>query len=119
MEGLFIDFKYQKTGENTYEVSFQLNPEHVIFKAHFPGQPILPGITMMRVVRDITASITEKNIQLKAVKNVKFTHVVTPSETTAMIAKISILEDQQNLKVNGTLHHNNAIAAKFDELVYG
>lgn len=118
MNQLFTEFNIQKTAENTYSVNFSLHPEHVIFQAHFPGQPILPGITMLRVVRNITAEIVDKNIRLKSIKNVKFTNVVTSTEVLAMQANITLLEENNHYKVSGTLHHNNAIAAKLEELVY-
>lgn len=118
MNQLFTQFIIQQTAENTYSVDFSLNPEHVIFQAHFPGQPILPGITMLRVIRDIAAQIVGKNIRLQSIKNVKFTNVVTPREVLDMQAKITLLKDNNHYKVSGTLHHNHAIAAKLEELVY-
>ncbi len=118
MNQLFTDFNVQKTGENSYSAQFKLNPEHIVFQAHFPGQTILPGITMMRVIRDIAASILDLNLTLKTVKNVKFTNVVTPTAALEMEANLTITADLNHYTVSGTLHHNNAIAAKLDELVY-
>ena len=33
-----------KQGEDNYQCQVKFNPEHRIYKAHFPGNPVTPGV---------------------------------------------------------------------------
>ena len=55
-------------------------PEFTGFKGHFEGQPILPGICQLELVRAVVERSLGQQLVLMQVKNVKFLHVVKPSE---------------------------------------
>ena len=57
-----------------------LDAEHMIYKAHFPGQPITPGVCLLQMARELLEDITELTLEILSVKNVKFLSVVSPIE---------------------------------------
>lgn len=60
------------------KVSGVLNPEHPIFAAHFPGQPILPGVCQVRIATELLRAIEKKHLQLSTAKNIKYIGLITP-----------------------------------------
>ena len=38
---------------NTIRAEIRLNPAHPVFAGHFPGQPLVPGVCMMEMVKEI------------------------------------------------------------------
>ena len=63
-----------------YGFDVRLNPDHFIFKAHFPGHPITPGVCLMQMVAEL-ASVNEGcTLCVQNVKNAKYTGVVSPDE---------------------------------------
>jgi len=53
------------------------------FSGHFPGEPILPGIALVHIVKQaITADALKKgaNLQLHALRRVRFTQPVRPGD---------------------------------------
>ena len=57
------------------------------FSGHFPGEPILPGIALIymaeqALIQDALAK--GEQIQLHALKRVRFTHLVRPGETLSL-----------------------------------
>ncbi len=65
-------------GETAY--GLRLNPQHVIYRAHFPGNPITPGVCIVQMVGELLDSLAGRSLSLKRVVNVKFLHVLSPVE---------------------------------------
>lgn len=65
--------------KTTYRVA--LNAAHFIYKAHFPGMPITPGVCIVQIAKELLEQQLGESLELEAVKNVKFLSVVSPTET--------------------------------------
>ncbi len=68
-----------ENGEYTALVSF--NPGHEVFKGHFPGQPIVPGVVLLRVIREMASMIKGKPATAISITNIKFLQLVDPEKT--------------------------------------
>lgn len=62
--------------------ALRLNPRHAVFQAHFPGNPITPGVCIIQMVAELLEHHTGRSLSLKRVVNVKFLHVLSPREQT-------------------------------------
>ena len=84
-----------------YGFDVKLNPEHYIYKAHFPGHPITPGVCLLQMVAELASEAEKCALEVLAVKNAKYTGVVDPTENSLLrfvFTSRSELEDG-NLKV--------------------
>ena len=61
-----------------YGFRVRLNPDHIIFKAHFPGFPVTPGVCLIQTVAELAAKAEGVPLVIRQIKNVKFTGVVSP-----------------------------------------
>ena len=52
--------------------SIRLDPEHEIYKAHFPGHPVTPGVCQIQIVTELLALHLGEEVRLTDVKNVKY-----------------------------------------------
>ena len=68
----------QVAGEYLFKILF--NPEHVIFKAHFPGNPIVPGVCQIQIAKELLEVILKRPLCLVGAKNVKYMAVITPQD---------------------------------------
>ena len=66
------------SGEISAEL--QIPPESQWFSGHFPGQPILPGIAQLALVRDIISQACGGPVTVSAFSRVKFKKMVTPGK---------------------------------------
>lgn len=77
---------YNVTGQNTADdkttVSIRLNPECFIYKAHFPGNPITPGVCIVQTARELLEDLTSLKLEISEVKDVKFLNILSPVNTT-------------------------------------
>ena len=66
---------------STWFAVIKLNPEHPLYQGHFPGQPIVPGVCFLHLVKEITENIQKQSLQYTQISSVKFLSVVHPVET--------------------------------------
>ena len=48
-----------------------LNPDHLIYKAHFPGQPVTPGVCILQMLQELLSVQYDKQLFIKNIKNAK------------------------------------------------
>lgn len=65
-------------GESSIKCSISFFPEHSIFAGHFPGQPVVPGVCMMQIVKDILQARLQNRLLLRTTGQVKFLQLLTP-----------------------------------------
>jgi 3-hydroxyacyl-[acyl-carrier-protein] dehydratase len=72
----------QETGEDTeFEYTLSLNKDHFIYRAHFPGNPITPGVCIIQLCKELMEHRLGKLFSLRKVLNVKFLSVINPAVT--------------------------------------
>ena len=95
-------------------VSIELHSDHPIYQAHFPGNPITPGVCIVQMVTEILENKLNCQLELEKVTNLKFVQPLSPHETpTVDILFNSIVHDEGRYKVKGTVFHNEIIFTKF------
>ena len=68
-----------ETTANSVQATIRLNPEHAIFAGHFPGQPVVPGVCMLQIIKELLEGTTGQPMQLVKASNIKFLTVLTPA----------------------------------------
>ena len=73
-----------------------LDPEHEIFKAHFPGQPIVPGVCQIQILLEAMQIVEQCKLYLREIKNIKYLAVMTPDETPRLALNVQRLQRNQD-----------------------
>lgn len=79
LDELFI-FQSIESTENGFTTLLRCNPEHLIYQAHFPGNPITPGACLLQTAGELLQRKLGRPLFLKASKNVKYLNVLVPAE---------------------------------------
>ncbi|MBR0073964.1 MAG: hypothetical protein IJP95_09025 [Bacteroidales bacterium] len=58
----------------------EFNLGHDILKAHFPDNPIVPGVCSLEIFRVFASSMLGAEVRIATVKNMKFVKLMTPAE---------------------------------------
>jgi 3-hydroxyacyl-[acyl-carrier-protein] dehydratase len=85
------DFYYTKALEQhdgTIHAILEINVKHKIFDGHFPGQPVVPGVCMVQIVKEILESVLAKETRLIRADNLKFLTVIVPTENNIIHAEL-------------------------------
>lgn len=108
----FYELKSHESENNIFRASITLNKDHEIFKGHFPGNPVTPGVCMMQIVKDLAEYFTGSKLFLKTASNVKFMAIINPFETPDLLLELDINEKDGELKVKNTTSFGETIALK-------
>ena len=95
----------------TFVVS--INGEHRVFNGHFPGNPVLPGVMSMLIVRRCAEQILGIKSYFASVKEIKYLQPIIPNGTDISVhiscadkvvsAHIDDAEGNALMKMKGTL----------------
>lgn len=84
-------------------LEIELNKDCFIYKAHFPEQPVTPGVCIIQIAGELFEELTGTLVELSSVVNAKFLSVINPSETSRVsynFKKIERIEEQSLIKVS-------------------
>jgi 3-hydroxyacyl-[acyl-carrier-protein] dehydratase len=91
------------TTEKSVNYQLRLNAAHPIYAAHFPGNPITPGVCIIQIVKELTESHYRQQLFLKKVSNVKFLNVISPLEYEKISVELTLEEETGAKKVTAVV----------------
>jgi 3-hydroxyacyl-[acyl-carrier-protein] dehydratase len=103
----------QKTDLSSIRATVVFNADHAVFKGHFPGRPVVPGVCMIQAIREMMEDILETSLRIVAADNIKFLNMIDPSEKKSVTVDIYYKTDQNNFEITATLQHQATIFFKF------
>lgn len=82
MKPIYNILSLQKCG-NGYSAQVSFDPEHIIYKAHFPNNPITPGVILLQICKECVMRIIQlqediSNVIISNIKMIKFTNFIIP-----------------------------------------
>jgi len=102
-----------KTADQKYLAVILINEKHEIFKGHFPGNPIMPGVCMMQIIKELIEEVTGSSLIMQSLSNVKFMALINPEVTPELQIELDItVNDDQTIKVKNTTTFNETVALK-------
>lgn len=98
----FIDSVSRTEEDVTYQL--HLNAEHVIYQAHFPGEPITPGVCLLQMGVELLSDAAESALEIDTVKNVKFLSVLHPEgqTVTVRVHHLAVIENNVKAQIDFT-----------------
>jgi 3-hydroxyacyl-[acyl-carrier-protein] dehydratase len=107
----------EKTADSKYSALILINEKHEVFKGHFPGNPIMPGVCMMQIIKELTEQITESSLFLQSLSNVKFMALINPFQTPELRLELDVTTTEDNLvKVKNVSYFDETVALKLSSV---
>jgi 3-hydroxyacyl-[acyl-carrier-protein] dehydratase len=107
----FFTINDKVSSETEIWAELYINADHKIFEGHFPNQPVVPGVCMMQMIKEILEQVIGKETNLVQAADMKFLAVINPLENNLIHASIKYSSDE-----SGAV---NVVASLFkDELVH-
>lgn len=111
IEGLYSIVTFEKEGQEI-KATVKLNAEHEVFKGHFPGNPVMPGVCMIQMIKELVEKAMEKALFLSVASNVKFMAIINPEKNETIQLSLTLTEDGDILKVKNITSFDDTIALK-------
>lgn len=89
------------------------NAGHAIFAGHFPGQPVVPGVCMLQVTKELLESGLDRKLVLKESGQMKFLQFIDPKHTPSSEIIITYTETDGQYKVGASIQKEQVIFFRF------
>ena len=105
---------YELVRADDLGATVRLLPESAVYRGHFPGYPITPGVCIVQIALELIEEMAgqagndDKKVRLVAAKNIKFTNPVIPEEGRELRFNLSGQEGNWSVEV----YDGEVLAAK-------
>lgn len=84
--------------------------ESPIFNGHFPQHPVVPGVCMFAMIKELLEQQLETDLQLVSCRNMKFLNMIDPDQTPHVDAEVNILKKgDDHLDIQARLYNRDFI----------
>ena len=92
----------------------KLNPDHKIYKGHFPGNPVVPGVASIQIINEVLSEHLKIQLMTSKAQNIKFTSMINPKINPILFIKIKYSEtEDDNFKVFAQITFEETVFLKF------
>ena len=104
-----------------FNYTVELNPSCVIYQAHFPGEPITPGVCIVQIGKEVIEGLlleqssASRRLEIIKAKNIKFLSVISPNETpilTYQVRKLVFSDDKMTIETQIVVNSDDKSMAK-------
>ena len=104
-----------------FNYTVELNPSCVIYQAHFPGEPITPGVCIVQIGKEVIEDLlleqssASHRLEIIKAKNIKFLSVISPNETpilTYQVRKLGFSDDNMTIETQIVVNSDYKSMAK-------
>lgn len=115
LENFYTEITSTYTSENSHSFNstIELNPDHEIYKGHFPQIPVAPGVCLIQAIKEILMTKLEKKLILTEGSNIKFLILINPKETKQFRVDFIVKQTDHILEVSANYTNNAKIFLKF------
>ena len=107
----------ENPNNSRYDAVILVNEKHDVFKGHFPDNPIMPGVCMIQIIKELSETITKSSLLMQTLSNVKFMALINPEVTPELRLELDITTTEDGLvKVKNTTYFNETVALKLSNV---
>ncbi|REH01567.1 3-hydroxyacyl-ACP dehydratase [Flavobacterium aquicola] len=103
----------ENTADSKYKAQIIINEKHDVFQGHFPGNPVMPGVCMIQIIKELTEQITTCSLFMESLSNVKFMALINPFVHPDLLLELDIITTYDNMvKVKNVSYFDQTVALK-------
>lgn len=101
------------SGDSDIVSTIKLNPNHEVYNGHFPGQPVVPGVIQLQIIKEILQEILGTKLIMKKVIQVKYLTPVIPDDYSILNIKLSIRNtEEKSIRIDATIVNKETVVTK-------
>lgn len=91
----------------------KLNPNHEVYKGHFPNQPVVPGVIQLQIIKELIEKNIGKELFMGSIVRVKYLAPIIPSTSPELTFKLKNEKiGNENIKSAASISANDIIFTK-------
>lgn len=114
LENNFFKIIEFRQDEHSLHAVLELDPLHKIFEGHFPGQPVVPGVCMMQMQKELLEKAMGRKANLLRADHAKFLSMIDPRINRLIAAQIQFsLNADDTIGLIGSFIQEEIVFFKF------
>jgi len=95
LDTFFKILSTSKEDEKTI-VKVELDKDHKIYEGHFPGNPVVPGVCLVQMIKEVVEVQQELKLRLTSADEIKFLNIVNPLTANLLTIEIKKRPNAEN-----------------------
>ncbi len=83
-----------------------LCPDCDVYRGHFPGNPVSPGVCNIQTVKECAEKLTGKRLHINSIRRCRLTAVATPTVCPELEIKINLMPTETGYVITSTVSDN-------------
>ena len=88
----FIVLHEEKITANDAVYLCELKADCDVYRGHFPGKPVSPGVCNIEMIRECAEMLVGKDLKIDTIKQCRLTAVASPSVCPKVDVKVSVAQ---------------------------
>lgn len=116
LQNSFYTLTHQQVTDQQLRAGICIDPSHQIFEGHFPGQPVVPGVCMVQIVKELLEQHMGKRLLFKKGHQLKFLQLLVPVADDTIEVNITWKEEAGQYPCTADFKRNNEAVFKLSGL---
>lgn len=88
--------------DEAVSVTVRVNENHSVFEGHFPENPVMPGVCMLQIIKELCEQHLHTSLFLQKASQVKFTALINPNLHPQLMIHLAFNKDGETVKIKNT-----------------
>jgi len=76
--------------------TIKLNPNHEVYKGHFPQQAVVPGVIQLQIAKELLEENLKLKLMMDDISQVKYLKPIIPEQNSDLIFEITIKDKNES-----------------------
>ena len=85
----FYTIKDFQVSENQVHAQISLNPNHDVYEGHFSGQPVVPGVIQLQIIKELMEKSVNEKLLLNRMVFAKYLRMIVPGTSPVLNLQIT------------------------------
>jgi 3-hydroxyacyl-[acyl-carrier-protein] dehydratase len=108
----FYSIQSQSASEQSLSAIINIDPGHDIFKGHFPEKPVVPGVCMIQIVKELLEAHFSKPMLFQKGNQIKFLQLLIPVADEKVEVNVSWKIIESGIQANADFKKEGAAIFK-------
>ena len=101
-----------------FKIAIKLNPEHPVYKGHFPGNPVVPGVCQVQMIKELSSAVLNTELVIHKADNIKFLSMILPAASPLLKVDLEIREKESGIwNVSAVILNDDQVFLKLKGLM--
>lgn len=111
---LYKTIYYRSDSVNKLTIRIQIEPGHPLFKGHFPGNPVLPGMVTIQLLKELLTKHLGYEIGISKASVIKYLNFIDPYKNNLIDFEIALRDTENgNKECIAKIHYIDTVFCTF------